>query len=192
MRPRSSAASCAGYRSSSSRAGAGSAPGAVSARTRDAVAVQQAGERLHVEIGAGVAAGDELDRDLARRRAARSAGSTSVCGAIGTSTQPAMPGCSIGPPADSAYAVEPVGEATIRPSARWLATKWPSMSTLSSTMLEVAPRLTTTSFIASAVEDRTGRRACTPRVEHACARSSSYSPASIGVERARNARSECR
>ena len=42
------------------------------------------------------------------------------CGAIGTSAQPEMPGCRIGPPADSAYAVEPVGELTIRPSARHL------------------------------------------------------------------------
>ena len=71
----------------------------------------------------------------------------SVCDAIGTMTQPPMPGCRMGPPADSAYAVLPVGEATMRPSARMLATKSSPMSMRSSTMLDVAPRLTTTSFI---------------------------------------------
>ena len=43
----------------------------------------------------------------------------------------------------------PVGEATIRPSARRLATNSSPMSTRNSTMLAVAPRLTTTSFIDS-------------------------------------------
>ena len=43
----------------------------------------------------------------------------SVCGNIGTTTIASRLGCMIGPPADSAYAVEPVGEATIRPSERW-------------------------------------------------------------------------
>jgi hypothetical protein len=74
--------------------------------------------------------------------------------------------------------VEPVGEATIRPSARWLATKWPSTSTRSSTMPEVAPRLTTTSFIASASNTH-----WPSRITQACIRlrwSSSYSPASMG------------
>src|SRR3954454_12038378 len=39
------------------------------------------------------------------------------CGAIGTSTQPAMPGCRIGPPADSAYAVGPAGGQRMRGGA---------------------------------------------------------------------------
>ena len=42
-----------------------------------------------------------------------------VCGNIGTTTMASRLGCMIGPPADSEYAVEPVGEATMRPSERW-------------------------------------------------------------------------
>ena len=42
----------------------------------------------------------------------------SVCGQIGTSTNPGTLGCRIGPFEDSAYAVEPVGVATMRPSER--------------------------------------------------------------------------
>jgi len=44
----------------------------------------------------------------------------SACGAIGTSTIPPRVGCSKGPPADSEYAVEPVGVEMIKPSERWL------------------------------------------------------------------------
>ena len=72
----------------------------------------------------------------------------------------------------------PWAMATIRPSARWLATKWPSTSTRSSTMPEVAPRLTTTSFIASASKTQSPSR-----ITRACIRlrwSSSYSPAEHG------------
>ena len=72
-----------------------------------------------------------------------------------------------------------MGDAMIRPSARWLATKCRPTDTRSSTMPDVAPRLTTTSFIASA--SNTGAPA---RVTRACIRlrwSSSYSPASIGI-----------
>src|SRR3546814_1185654 len=43
-----------------------------------------------------------------------------VCGATGTSTIALTRGCRMGPLADSEYAVDPVGVATIRPSARWL------------------------------------------------------------------------
>ncbi len=42
----------------------------------------------------------------------------SVCGHTGTIANTDSAGCRIGPPAESAYAVEPVGVATIRPSAR--------------------------------------------------------------------------
>ena len=41
-----------------------------------------------------------------------------VCGEIGTSDIAGKPGCRIGPPLESAYAVEPVGVAIIKPSAR--------------------------------------------------------------------------
>jgi hypothetical protein len=41
-----------------------------------------------------------------------------VCGEMGTSAIAESEGCRIGPPAESAYAVDPVGEATINPSAR--------------------------------------------------------------------------
>ena len=42
----------------------------------------------------------------------------SVCGEIGESTMTRTDGSTIGPPAESEYAVEPVGVATMRPSAR--------------------------------------------------------------------------
>ncbi len=42
----------------------------------------------------------------------------SACGATGTSAKAGTCGSRIGPPADSAYAVDPVGVATMRPSAR--------------------------------------------------------------------------
>ena len=42
-----------------------------------------------------------------------------VCGDTGTRDITRSDGCTIGPPADSAYAVEPVGVATIKPSERW-------------------------------------------------------------------------
>src|SRR4051812_3371674 len=41
-----------------------------------------------------------------------------VWGQIGTSAIADNDGCMIGPPEDNAYAVEPVGVATIKPSAR--------------------------------------------------------------------------
>ena len=41
----------------------------------------------------------------------------SVWGQIGVTTIAGTDGCTIGPPADSEYAVEPVGVATISPSA---------------------------------------------------------------------------
>ena len=103
------------------------------------------------------------------------------CGAIGTTTQPAMPGCRIGPPAESAYAVEPVGEPTIRPSARRLATNSPSISIFSSTMPAVAPRLTITSLRAKPSKIVAPSRSTPPSSMARC--SSSYSPSSIGGER---------
>ena len=82
-----------------------------------------------------------------------------------------------------------MGVATIRPSARWLATKWPSTSTRSSTMPDVAPRLSTTSFMAN-VENRT------PLAHHlACIRLAVVFfelAASMGVQRPGSSPAECR
>ena len=44
----------------------------------------------------------------------------SVCGEMGTSATAERPGCRMGPPAESAYAVDPVGVAAMMPSARRL------------------------------------------------------------------------
>ena len=74
----------------------------------------------------------------------------SVCGATGTSSKPASDGYRIGPSADSAYAVEPVGVATMTASARWLYIVAPSTRTVYSTMPPVTPRDTTMSFSAAA------------------------------------------
>ena len=41
----------------------------------------------------------------------------SVCGEIGDTSSTSTVGSTIGPPAESEYAVDPVGVATIRPSA---------------------------------------------------------------------------
>ena len=43
--------------------------------------------------------------------------SVKVCGQIGVITKASTAGCTIGPPAESEYAVEPVGVPTINPSA---------------------------------------------------------------------------
>ena len=56
-------------------------------------------------------------------RTEASAGSTtgrceSVCGEIGDTSSMRTEGSTIGPPAESEYAVEPVGVATMSPSAR--------------------------------------------------------------------------
>src|SRR5260370_24288355 len=55
--------------------------------------------------------------------------SLSMCGQIGVITKDSTAGCKMGPPAEREYAVEPVGLATIRPSARSRQTKSPSMAT---------------------------------------------------------------
>ncbi|MNR05464.1 hypothetical protein D3C85_1214970 [compost metagenome] len=72
-----------------------------------------------------------------------------VWGYIGTITMASSLGCMIGPPADSAYAVEPVGVATIRPSAFWLQTNWPSICSSNSIIRVDLPGCSTTSFSAS-------------------------------------------
>jgi hypothetical protein len=67
-----------------------------------------------------------------------------------------------------------VGVAMIRPSARWLATKWPSTSTRSSIMLAAPPRFTTTSL--RAVASNTQRPSRQTLAAIRARASSSYSP----------------
>jgi len=70
----------------------------------------------------------------------------SMCGQIGVSSTAGSAGCRIGPPAARLYAVEPVGEETIRPSARNVDTNSPSIETCSSMMRESAAFVITTSL----------------------------------------------
>src|SRR5207244_11568882 len=49
-----------------------------------------------------------------------------VCGQMAATTMASTLGTTIGPPADSAYAVEPVGVATTIPSAQYCPTSSPS------------------------------------------------------------------
>src|SRR2546427_4535315 len=52
-----------------------------------------------------------------------------VCGQMAATTMASTLGTTIGPPADSAYAVEPVGVATTIPSAEYCPTSSPSTDT---------------------------------------------------------------
>src|SRR2546429_5766937 len=54
-----------------------------------------------------------------------------VCGQMAATTMASTLGTTIGPPADSAYAVEPVGVATTIPSAEYCPTSSPSTDTRS-------------------------------------------------------------
>ena len=108
----------------------------------------------------------------------------SVCGAMGTITHAFKEGCKRGPPADNEYAVLPVDVAMIKPSARWLATNRPSTSTRISTMPEVAPRLTTTSFMASASNTQWPSRQTLACISERL--SSSNSPRNMGLRVASN------
>ena len=72
---------------------------------------------------------DHLDLDGARRDRARGERSNSMCGDTGVSSTARCRGETTGPRADSEYAVEPVGVATIRPSAAYEVNISPSMST---------------------------------------------------------------
>ena len=58
-------------------------------------------------------------------------------------------GCTIGPPADNEYAVDPVGVATINPSARYRHTKSSSIDNSISIIRASAPFVTTASFSTS-------------------------------------------
>ena len=67
-----------------------------------------------------------------------------VCGLIGTIESASSCGCKIGPPADKAYAVVPVGVETIMPSDLWVWTNLSLMDTSSS--INLTPLFITTSF----------------------------------------------
>lgn len=75
----------------------------------------------------------------------------SACGAIGTNTMPFVCGCNIGPFEDKAYAVEPVGVAIIKPSARCRYIYVSSTCTCTSIIPVPVERLTTMSFKANSV-----------------------------------------
>ena len=97
----------------------------------------------------------------------------SACGAMGVNTTALTTGCTMGPPAERLYAVDPVAVATISPSARNRATNWFPTETDKSRMPESALFVMTTSLstICSSkvadrrsVRDRSIRRSSIPAV----------------------------
>src|ERR1043166_398762 len=70
----------------------------------------------------------------------------STCGQIGVMTKTPDSGSRIGPPAESEYAVDPVGVATIKPSALNSVSASPLTHVRISTRRDVSPRLRTASF----------------------------------------------
>src|SRR5947209_14249886 len=71
-----------------------------------------------------------------------------VCGAIGVRSSASSVGCTIGPPAARLYAVDPVGVATIRPSALTRVTNSLPIDTDRSIIRDRAVFVMTTSFSA--------------------------------------------
>src|SRR5439155_9465262 len=69
-----------------------------------------------------------------------------TCGQIGVITRTPDSGSRIGPPAESEYAVEPVGVATIKPSALNSVSASPLTRVRNNTKRESSPRLKTASF----------------------------------------------
>src|SRR5437763_16890376 len=69
-----------------------------------------------------------------------------TCGQIGVITRTPDSGSRIGPPAESEYAVEPVGVATIKPSALNSVSASPLTRVRSNTRRESSPQLKTASF----------------------------------------------
>ena len=69
-----------------------------------------------------------------------------TCGQIGVMTKTPDSGARIGPPADNEYAVDPVGVATIRPSALNSVNASPSTRARSRMRRDISPRLKTASF----------------------------------------------
>ena len=84
----------------------------------ETIARQQFAERHAIagDLRAGVGPIDELDGDDRAARTRRWVGPTSVCGQMGATTSASRCGATMGPPQESAYAVEPVELATTRPS----------------------------------------------------------------------------
>ena len=157
-RLRASAACGAGWRSSSSRAGAGSAPGAPSgARGSGRRAAGWPG--LACRSWRGVAAGHDLDARSRRGRAARSAGSTACAARSAPAPSRRCPDAGSARRPTAHRPCEPVGEATIRPSARRLATNSSPMSMRSSTMLGGGAAADHHVVHRQAVEDALRRRA---------------------------------
>ena len=76
----------------------------------------------------------------------------STCGQIGVMTKTPDSGDKIGPPAESEYAVEPVGVAMINPSALNSVSTSPFTRAFNLIKRERSPRLTTASFKAWTVE----------------------------------------
>ena len=70
----------------------------------------------------------------------------SVCGQMGVIARTFESGVSSGPPADSEYAVEPVGVQTIKPSAFYSVSSAPLTRVSSRIKRESAPRLMTASL----------------------------------------------
>src|SRR5262247_2342447 len=73
----------------------------------------------------------------------------SVWEQIGVSTTAGIVGKTIGPPADSEYAVEPVGVEMMSPSARYPVANWPSTDTARLMMRLMADLVMTTSLSAT-------------------------------------------
>ena len=69
-----------------------------------------------------------------------------VCGQIGVRLRACMSGAITGPPAESEYAVEPVGVDTINPSDRYPQTYSPLENASRCSNLATTPFATTTSF----------------------------------------------
>ena len=73
----------------------------------------------------------------------------SMCGQMGVRQIALTEGKMMGPPAESEYAVEPVGVATIKPSALYRQTNMSSTCASRSIMRAMSAFVTTTSFSAS-------------------------------------------
>ena len=71
-----------------------------------------------------------------------------ACGEIGTSSSASTSGQTTGPPAENAYAVEPVGVAQMTPSQPYRDSRRPSTSTRTSSMRSRAPFSTLASLSA--------------------------------------------
>ena len=79
----------------------------------------------------------------------------SVCGAMGVRMTASVPGASSGPPAESEYAVEPVGVAKISPSAQYVLSGAPPARTSISSR-PVAPLRSTTNSLSAQRAERSG------------------------------------